>query len=155
MFMFESVDNRLRQYGNGVYEEMSAIAVNDDGSFELSEELSKKFRGFWKTMNFTDRGEVGCYNMTIMGIYFHLFNPVSHCCGININCIMLAVANRISVCNEKITSPKDFWNALVDYIKEHSDWIDNIKEKNISCDIEAEICYSFAEMVINVLKKGE
>ncbi len=147
----------LRQYGNGVYEDMSAIAVNDDGSFELTEEMSEKFHTFWECIGFNTKrgGKVSSYNMAIVGVYSHLFNPVNSCCGINIDCIIVPIANRISVCGEKITHPGRLWEFLIKFIRERADWIDNIKEKNISCDIEAEICYSFAEMVINVLKNGE
>lgn len=160
MYIFEPFDDEIRRKWPHLFSNPDVLTIQEDGTFLVSDEMVGVFRWLlFEKFCFTFDGQeenkmVFAYNVALIACYMHFFNPKEVCFGRHVSSTIIPILNKVSrEIPEKITNPEVFWDYYIEYLKEHSDFIDNAAKRGL--DVEAEIVWNFCKHLISVLKENK
>ena len=137
------------------------LEINDDWSFSLPDDFFAESDKVWDRLGLLqglkepDRSIVS-YNYSIMAVYLLSNEELANTTygGMPLDAMIFPIIRR-STHSERMSNPKLFWEFCGNWLREHADWIDNLRRPGVKVDAEAEACLVLSETIEAIIKQKD
>ena len=134
------------------------LVINDDWSFELTGDFLEENKKFWTKLGLLDGlrepdKTIVSYNYGMMAIYLVYNKELRNVTygGLNLGTVITPII-RLGAYSEKIRNPKLFWDFCGEWLRERTDWIDNLRRPGVKVDAEAVACRTLGKTIESIIK---